>query len=65
MVFAQSEMLQKEVYLFERIDSRHAGDTMKFLKCLVFVRPTSENVDLLRQELKYPRFGQYHICKFF
>ncbi len=66
LVFAQSEMLQKEVYLFERIDnSRSNTESMKYLKCLVFLRPIEENIDLLRRELKSPRFGQYNICQCF
>ena len=39
MVYAQSEVLQKEVYLFERIDTP-ARETMKHLKAICFVRPT-------------------------
>ena len=39
MVYAQSEILQKEVYLFERIDSQ-GRETMKHLKAICFLRPT-------------------------
>ncbi|XP_063435267.1 vacuolar protein sorting-associated protein 45-like [Mytilus trossulus] len=60
MVYAQSEILQKEVYLFERLDS--AGrETMKHLKCIAFVRPTKENVELLAQELRMSKYGLYYI----
>ncbi|XP_059149023.1 vacuolar protein sorting-associated protein 45-like [Physella acuta] len=60
MVYAQSEILQKEVYLFEKIDA--AGrETMKHLNCIVFLRPTKENVDLLAQELRMPKYGLYFI----
>ena len=62
MVYAQSEILQKEVYLFERIDSG-GRETMKHLKCICFLRPTKENVDLLAQELRVPKYGLYYICK--
>lgn len=61
MVFSQSEILQKEVYLFERIDSGAKWDNMRHMKCIVFVRPTSENIALLSRELKYPKFGVYFI----
>lgn len=61
MVYAQSEILQKEVYLFERLDAGGARETMKHLKCIAFIRPTKENVDLLAQELKSPRYGLYYI----
>ncbi|XP_052280669.1 vacuolar protein sorting-associated protein 45-like [Dreissena polymorpha] len=60
MVYAQSEILQKEVYLFERIEST-GRETMKHLKCICFLRPTKENVDLLAQELRMSKYGQYYI----
>lgn len=60
MVYAQSEILQKEVYLFEKIDS--AGrETMKHLKCICFLRPTKENVEMLAQELRMSKYGLYYI----
>ena len=62
MVYAQSEILQKEVYLFERIDSS-ARETMKHLKCISFVRPTKENVEFLSNELRNPKYGLYYVCK--
>ncbi|KAI6205190.1 Vacuolar protein sorting-associated protein 45 [Aphelenchoides besseyi] len=58
---AQSEMMQKEVYLFERIDSGAVREPIQFLKCVVFVRPTPENVQLLHEELRSPRYVQYYI----
>lgn len=63
MVFAQSEILQKEVYLFERIDSR-GRQAMKHLKCITFLRPTKENIEILSDELRAPKYGQYYICKY-
>ena len=39
MVYTQSEVLQKEVYLFERIDTS-GRETMKHLKAICFLRPT-------------------------
>lgn len=64
MVFSQSEILQKEVYLFERIDSHSKWDNMKHMKCIVFLRPTSENISLLCRELRYPKYGVYFICEY-
>ena len=64
VAYAQSEILQKEVYLFEQIDKSGNGPVMKHLKCVVFLRPSQENVQLLSSELKSPRYGVYYICKF-
>lgn len=60
VVYTQSEVLLKEVYLFERIDLA-GGDAMKHLKCIAFLRPTKENIELLIRELKSPRYGHYYI----
>ncbi|KAL3119793.1 hypothetical protein niasHT_010084 [Heterodera trifolii] len=59
--YAQSEMMQKEIYLFERLDSVIIREPIKFLKCVVFVRPTPENVQLLSEELQSPKYSQYYI----
>ncbi|XP_039267692.2 vacuolar protein sorting-associated protein 45-like [Styela clava] len=60
MVYAQSEILQQQVYMFERLESMKR-DPLKSLKAIVFVRPTVENVRLLSQELKSPKYGQYYL----
>uniref|UniRef100_A0A8C3XTW9 Vacuolar protein sorting-associated protein 45 n=1 Tax=Chelydra serpentina TaxID=8475 RepID=A0A8C3XTW9_CHESE len=60
MVYTQSEILQKEVYLFERIDSLNR-ETMKHLKAICFLRPTKENVEYLIQELRRPKYSIYYI----
>ena len=39
MVYSQSEVLQKEVYLFERVDTS-GRESMKHLKAICFLRPT-------------------------
>ena len=62
MVYAQSEILQKEVYLFEKIDMLER-ESMKHLNCITFIRPTKENVELLAQEIRSPKYGFYFICK--
>uniref|UniRef100_A0A3Q2QTB3 Vacuolar protein sorting-associated protein 45 n=1 Tax=Fundulus heteroclitus TaxID=8078 RepID=A0A3Q2QTB3_FUNHE len=60
VVYTQSEILQKEVYLFERIDSQNR-DSMKHLKAICFLRPTKENVQHLIQELRRPKYSVYFI----
>uniref|UniRef100_U3F5M0 Vacuolar protein sorting-associated protein 45 n=1 Tax=Micrurus fulvius TaxID=8637 RepID=U3F5M0_MICFL len=60
MVYTQSEILQKEVYLFERIDSANR-EGMKHLKAICFLRPSKENVEYLIQELRRPKYSSYFI----
>lgn len=63
MAFSQSDMLQREVYLFERIDSGRSNERLKYLKCIVFIRPTKQNIQLLANELRNPKYSAYFICK--
>lgn len=66
VVYSQSELLQKEVFLVELIDSiSKSKESMSHLKAIYFLRPTSENIQLLRRQLASPRFGEYHLCRFF
>ena len=62
--FAQSEVMQKEVYIFDRIENKTSSENIKNLKCIVFVRPTAQNIERLVKELQDPRFSQYYLCKY-
>eukprot|EP01113_Clastostelium_recurvatum_P047604 TRINITY_DN851_c0_g1_i2.p1 TRINITY_DN851_c0_g1~~TRINITY_DN851_c0_g1_i2.p1 ORF type:complete len:556 (+),score=164.20 TRINITY_DN851_c0_g1_i2:96-1763(+) len=59
MVFPQSAILQKEVFLFEKIDQKR--ESMNHLKAIVFLRPTPENIAHLVAELRQPKYGEYHL----
>lgn len=60
VVFSQSELLQKEVFLVETVDSA-AKESMAHLKAVCFLRPTAENMQHLKRILNSPRFGEYHL----
>lgn len=62
MVYAQSEILQKEVYLFEQIENNNR-EAMKHMTCICFIRPTQKNIEALCNELRKPNYGSYYICK--
>jgi len=64
MVYAQSDILQKEVFLFERIDIG-GKKSLKHLSAIYFLRPTEENIQALVRELHEPKYGNYFICMFF
>lgn len=61
LLYSQSEIFLKEVYLFERIDVNARNEGLKHLKCIVFIRPTTENVEYLCNELRCPKYGTYYI----
>lgn len=62
VVYSQSDLLQKEVFLVELVDSiSMSKEPMSHLKAVYFLRPTPENIHLLRRQLANPRFGEYHL----
>ncbi|CAK8575522.1 unnamed protein product [Lathyrus sativus] len=62
VVYSQSELLQKEVFLVELVDSMSkSNEPMSHLKAIYFLRPTSENIQYMRRQLASPRFGEYHL----
>lgn len=60
MIYTQTEMLQKEVFLFEHIHTE-GREPMKHLKAIVFIQPTQANIELLEQELKHPKYESYYL----
>lgn len=60
-VYSQSDIMQKEVYLCDRIDNFRNRETLRHLKCLTFLRPTEDNINLLCSELKSPLYGTYFL----
>ncbi|MCD7446618.1 vacuolar protein sorting-associated protein 45 [Datura stramonium] len=62
VVYSQSELLKKEVFLVELVDSiSMSKESMSHLKAVYFLRPTSENIQHMRRQLDKPRFGEYHL----
>ncbi|RIA86707.1 Sec1-like protein [Glomus cerebriforme] len=59
-VMTQSSLLSHETYLVDRIDNRNR-DRMRHLKCICFLRPTSETIQLLVEELRDPSYGDYYL----
>lgn len=59
MVYSQSQILEKEIYLVELLGNSH--EPMTHLKASVFVQPTEANITLLLRELKEPKFAEYHL----
>ncbi|XP_019176232.1 PREDICTED: vacuolar protein sorting-associated protein 45 homolog [Ipomoea nil] len=62
VVYSQSDLLKKEVFLVELLDSTSMSkESMSHLKAVYFLRPTSENIQHMRRQLAKPRFGEYHL----
>lgn len=60
MVFSQSDILQHEVFLVERIDAEQP-EKMRHMNAVCLLRPTKQNFILLSKELKAPKYNEYHI----
>ncbi|RDW83934.1 Sec1 family protein [Aspergillus mulundensis] len=56
----QSALLNHEVYLIDRVDNA-ARERMRHLRCLCFVRPSATSIQLLIDELREPKYGEYYI----
>jgi vacuolar protein sorting-associated protein 45 len=59
MVYSQTQILEKEVYLVEILGKKH--EPMSHLKAAVFIQPTEENFELISAELSNPKFKEYHL----
>eukprot|EP01038_Epipyxis_sp_PR26KG_P008102 gene8102-10973_t len=59
MVYSQTQILEKEVYLIEMLGKPH--ESMSHLTAAIFIQPTEANFDLLVKEFHQPRFKEYHL----
>uniref|UniRef100_A0A6G1S9L0 Vacuolar protein sorting-associated protein 45 n=1 Tax=Aceria tosichella TaxID=561515 RepID=A0A6G1S9L0_9ACAR len=60
--YTKSEMLLREVYLFEYIDTIfESTERLNHVKCIVILRPTRENIERLCFELGRPHYRTYNI----
>lgn len=57
----QSALLNHSVYLTDRLDNLER-EKMRHLRCLCFLRPSPDSIQLLIDEFREPKYGEYHIC---
>ena len=58
--YTHSQLIDMNIYLSEPLDAP-LPQPIYSAKCLVFIRPTKRNVDILRKELHSPRHCEYHL----
>ncbi|KAI6778253.1 Mitochondrial translation optimization protein 1 [Emericellopsis cladophorae] len=56
----QSSLLNHEVYLIDRLDNA-SREKMRHLRCLCLVRPSPQTIQLLIDELRDPKYGEYYL----
>lgn len=59
---SQTTLLNHEIYLIDRLDNS-AREKMRHLRCICLVRPSPETIQLLVDELREPKYGEY--CLYF
>lgn len=59
-VYTMSALLNKEVFLVDKITNSQR-EKMSCFKCICVLRPTAVNVDELCEELKHPKYAEYHL----
>jgi hypothetical protein len=57
----QSALLNHSVYLTDRLDNQDR-EKMRHLRCICFVRPSPDSIQLLIDEFREPKYGEYYIC---
>lgn len=60
LVFSHSELLKREVFLTELIDTTNRSNYPHF-SGIYFIRPNKENISILCNELKKPLFREYYV----
>src|SRR5690349_4256510 len=53
----QSQLLNHEVYLIDRLDNA-TREKMRHLRCYCFIRPSPESIQFLIDELREPKYGE-------
>lgn len=64
LVYTQTELLKHDVVLIEPLNkcvNKPADEALSILNCVCILRPTSQNIHDLRNELNSPHFNTYYI----
>ena len=56
----QSSLLNHEIYLIDRLDNT-GREKMRHLRCICLIRPSPETIQLLIDELRDPKYGEYYL----
>lgn len=64
---SQTTLLENEIYLVENLDSLstfsqlHNRETMRQLRCIVYISNTNKSINNMCKELQNPKYGEYQI----
>ena len=60
MLYSMTEIIQKGVFLVQKIEDQNR-EILANLNAICILRPTKENMELLRKELYQPKYSSYHL----
>jgi len=60
IVYSQTEVLQKEVFLVDKLE-KEGREKLPHLKAVVFIKPSEKSIHYLIEELRTPRYKEYYI----
>ncbi|MEW5315729.1 MAG: hypothetical protein WDW38_007136 [Sanguina aurantia] len=60
-LFGRSEFAEHNVVHVEKLEDQETHKEHTELKAVCFLRPTRENITMLKRELRQPRYQQYHL----
>lgn len=63
MMVTQSELLQREVYLVERLEEMSKEKDIGTLKSLILISPSAQNISILEEELSNFSITLAFLCK--
>jgi vacuolar protein sorting-associated protein 45 len=63
MLVAQSELLQREVYLVEKLEEMSKEKDIGTLKSLILISPSPQNITILEEELANFSITMAYLCK--
>jgi vacuolar protein sorting-associated protein 45 len=62
VVQSVTEVHAAQVYLIDYITNKKR-EAIKEVKCVMLLRPTMKNIQLIKEELANPKYPEYHLCK--
>lgn len=61
MNYSQSQLLNEDIILIDLINNYQSLDLMKNLNCIIYIKPTTQSIDLLCKEIASPHFHGYKV----
>lgn len=60
LVLSQTKALKMQVFSMDRLDNKERRP-VGYIKAVCIIRPTQENIRVLKRELESPNYDEYHV----